>query len=123
MKLQELQEQLSEKEFSATYKKISNDTVKQERVYLNVNKQYQVFFIDFEDKPFLKVYIKRPEGFDFKNIKQSELETEMCKKAKFQILKLIRNQQVEIKNLEAYEKWEDVLIAPKSGKKKIEIII
>ena len=123
MKLQELQIKLSEKEISATYKKISNEHLNQERVYLNINKQFQVYFIEFDKKLFLKVYIQRPADFDYKGIKQSDLETERCKKAKLQILLFLKNLDLKIEDLETYEKWNDVLLAPKSNKKKIEINI
>lgn len=120
--LEQLTEKLNLKSIDSTFKSIENEHIKQERVYLNLNKQYQIYFIMFEDKPFLKVYIQRAKGFDYKNIKQSDLETEQCKKAKLQILLFLRNQEVEIKDLEVYDKQENVLLVPKSSKKKIEII-
>ena len=120
--LEQLTEKLNLKSIDSTFKSIENEHIKQERVYLNLNKQYQIYFIMFEDKPFLKVYIQRAKGFDYKNIKQSDLETEQCKKAKLQILLFLRNQEVEIKDLEIYDKQENVLLVPKSSKKKIEII-
>lgn len=120
--LEQLTEKLNLKSIDSTFKAIENEHIKQERVYLNLNKQYQIYFIMFEDKPFLKVYIQRAKGFDYKNIKQSDLETEQCKKAKLQILLFLKNQEVEIKDLETYDKQENVLLVPKSSKKKIEII-
>ncbi|WP_139093286.1 hypothetical protein [Delftia sp. JD2] len=123
MKLQELQTRLTEKKINSTYSKISNEFVNQERVYLNINKQFLVYFIQFDDKPFLKVYIQRPKNFDFKNIKQSELETERCKKAKLQFLNAIKFLESGIQNLEEYENWNDVQLSPKSEGIKIEVNI
>lgn len=119
--LENLAETLNLKSIDSSFKSIKNEHIAQDRVYLNLNKQYQIYFIEFENKPFLKVYIQRAKGFDYKNVKQSELETEQCKKAKLQILQFLKNQNVEIDNLETYDKQENVLLVPKSSKKKIEI--
>lgn len=120
--LKEIENQLTDKEIKANLKLINNDATKQERVYLNINKQFLVYFIEFEKKPFLKVYIQRPEGFDFKGVKQSDLETERCKKAKFQILNFLKTNLVEIENIESYADETQVILSPKSTKKKIEIL-
>ena len=123
MKLQDLQTKLIEKKIYASYVKLNNEHIKQERVYLNINEQFQVYFINFKEKPFLKVYIARPKDFDYKNIKQSELETERCKKAKLQFLMALKNLALGIEDLESYEKWDDVLLSPKSDNVKFEIKI
>lgn len=49
MKLQELQNKLIEKKIYASYVKLNNEHVKQERVYLNINEQFQVYFINFKE--------------------------------------------------------------------------
>ena len=121
MKLEDLQIKLNEKKITATYSKLNNEFVKQERVYLNINEQFQVYFIKAKEKPFLKVYIQRPKGFDFKNIKQSDLETEKCKKAKFQFLAMFKKLELDIENLEEYENWSSVLLSPKSDSLKINV--
>jgi hypothetical protein len=121
MKLQELQPKLLSKKISASYTSLNNEFVKQERLYLNIHEQFQVYFVSFQEKPFLKVYIQRPKDFDFRNIKQSTLETERCKKAKLQFLSALKNLELGIDGLESYEKWEDVLLSPKSDSIKFEI--
>ena len=92
------------------------------RLYCNFHEQFINYFIVFENKPFLKTYIARPKGFDFVGQKQSDLETQRCKKAKRQFLNALRKSLIEnhlsIENLEHYEKDDDVIISPKSTKIK-----
>ncbi|MBC7747708.1 MAG: hypothetical protein H7Z76_03855 [Methylotenera sp.] len=120
--LKKIEEQLNEKEIKSNLKKINTEKINQERVYVNINKQFLIYFVEFEKKPFLKVFIQRPAGFDYSGVKQSELETERCKKAKQQILLFIRNHGVEIENLENYTDEKTVLLVPTSTKKKIDIL-
>lgn len=121
--LETLAAKFDEKNIRATYKKIKTEKVEQERLYVELNKQFNIYFIEFEKKPFLKVYIARPKGFDYVGIKQSDEETLRCKKAKLQIITFINNSQIEIANLEKYDKAENVLLSPKSNKVQIEIKI
>ena len=50
--LEKLQQELDGKEISVTYKKIKNEKVEQERVYINLDKQFLTYFIIFEENLF-----------------------------------------------------------------------
>lgn len=119
--LEKLQTELNDKQVSVTYKKIKTEKVEQERVYINLDKQFLTYFIVFEDLLFLKVYIARPKGFDFTEIKQSPEETERCKKAKLKILDFLRKENATTLTLEKYEAWDKVNLTPKSSKKKLDL--
>lgn len=119
--LEQLQTELSDKKISVTYKKIKTEKLEQERVYMNLDKQFLTYFICYEDKLFLKVYIARPQGFDFTGIKQSPEETERCKKAKVKILEFMRKEKATTLTLENYESWEKVNLSPTSSKWKLKL--
>ena len=119
MKLDQLQALLEEKNFSVKFVKINNEKTKQERVYLEINKEFKFHFAMFEDKPFLYVFINHPKGFDYTGYKQTDEEKAKCKTAKFKVLNALYNERIE--GLEDYENEEAVLLAPKSSKKKIDL--
>ena len=119
--LEKLQQELDGKEISVTYKKIKNEKVEQERVYINLDKQFLTYFIIFEENLFLKVYIARPKGFDFTGVKQSAEETERCKKAKLKILDFLKKENATSLTLEKYEAWNKVNLTPTSSKKKLDL--
>ncbi|HDR9039767.1 TPA: hypothetical protein QDA96_000389 [Burkholderia vietnamiensis] len=62
MKLKDLETKLVEKDFDVKFVKVDTDKVKQERIYLNLDKAFSTYFIDFEGKPFLYVYIVKTKG-------------------------------------------------------------
>lgn len=119
--LEQLQTELETKDISASYRKIKNEKIEQERVYMNLDKKFLTYFILYENKLFLKVYIARPQGFNFTGIKQSQDETDRCKKAKLKLLEFIKENAVTSFELEAYENWNTVNLSPKSSKAKLDL--
>lgn len=124
MKLKELETKLVEKDFDAKIVKINSDKTEQERIYLNLDKAFSTYFIEFEAKPFLYVYINRPKGFDYSKIKELgeeklNEESSKCKNAKFKILNILKQEGIE--GIEFYENESDVPLKPVSKKKKIEL--
>ena len=119
--LEQLEKQLEEKRISAKFKSINTEKINQERVYVNLDKAFQTYFIEFENKLFLKVYIQRAKGFNFSGIKQSELETERCIKAKLAMLIFMRNQNIMNESLETATTIDEISISPKSSKVKLDL--
>jgi len=78
MELRRLGDLLSEKKVSVNLKDMKDGST---RLYVRVDVQFTIYFIQWDGRPFLKVYIARPYGFDYKGLKQSELENERCKNA------------------------------------------
>ncbi len=124
MKLKDLETKLVEKDFDVKFVKVDTDKVKQERIYLNLDKAFSTYFIDFEGKPFLYVYISRQKGFDYSTIKtfSEEVlneENSKCRSAKLKILNILKQEGIE--GVEFYENESDVPLKPASKKKKIEL--
>lgn len=124
MKLKDLETKLVEKDFDVKFVKVDTDKVKQERIYLNLDKSFSTYFIDFEGKLFLYVYINRPKGFDYSKIKElgEEVlneESSKCRSAKMKILNILKQEGIE--GVEFYGNESDVQLKPVSKKKKIEL--
>ncbi|MBU9553879.1 hypothetical protein [Burkholderia multivorans] len=123
MKLTELETKLNEKDFDCKFIKINNKTIKQDRLYLSIDKNYQIYFVDVDSQIFMNVFIQKPKDFDFSNYKQSDDEKAKCRGAKFKVLNILKNEGID--GLEAYENEGDVLLSvPKkdtSTKKKFDL--
>ena len=119
--LEQLEKDLKSKLISAKLKLINTENINQSRVYVNLDKQFQTYFIEFEEKLFLKVYIQRMKGYDFSGLKQSDLETERCRKAKLNMLMFLRTQEIMLDKLETSNSVEEILISPKSQNIKISL--
>ncbi|ABO55665.1 hypothetical protein LA345_16080 [Burkholderia vietnamiensis] len=123
MKLTELETKLNEKQFECKLVKINNKTIKQDRLYLSIDKNYSIYFIDVDSKIFMNIFVSRPKDFDFSNYKQSDEEKAKCRGAKFKVLNILKNEGID--GLETYANESDVLLyIPKSdtsNKKKFEL--
>ncbi|MDN8026740.1 hypothetical protein QZN10_39665 [Burkholderia contaminans] len=123
MKLTELETKLGEKDFDCKFVKINNKTIKQDRLYLSVDKNYQIYFVDVEGQIFMNVFVQKPKDFDFKNYKQSDEEKEKCRSAKFKVLNILKQEGID--GIENYASESDVLLSfPKkdaTNKKKFDL--
>lgn len=113
--LVELEKALEKKGYEATYVEINNKTIKQNRVYLDLEnkktRKFIFYFAVFEGKLFLYVFLNRPYGFDYTNFKQTEEEKKRCLEAKFGVLKLMNAEG--IKGIEQHESIETVSLFPR----------
>jgi hypothetical protein len=118
MELRRLGDLLGEKKITVNLKEMKDSSV---RLYVRIDVQFTIYFIQWDGKPFLKVYINRGHGYDYKGQKQSELENQRCRKAKFQILKAFAEKYIPEVGLEQYGTWENVKLYPTEGQVKINI--
>jgi len=118
MELRRLGDLLKEARVSVNLKEMKD---KSARLYVRIDEQFTIYFIQWDGNPFLRVYINRGYGFDYKGHKQSELENQRCRKAKFEILRQFRETYIPQVILEQYSSWEDVKLSPTEGLVKINI--
>lgn len=118
MELRALGDLLGERKISVNLKEMKDNSV---RLYVRIDVQFTIYFIQWDGKPFLKVYINRGYGYDYKGQKQSDLENQRCRKAKFEILKQFREKFIPEVKLEQYDTWEDAKLSPTEGQVKINI--
>lgn len=128
MKLTELHALLEENGYVPQFKTIEKTieiegkqkTIKIDRIYLNESsKSCQLYFEG--SNPFLYVFLKQAKGFDFKTYKQSDEDKQKCRKAKFELLNLLKEDG--FKGIEEYASAEETLLFPKrpEPKKKLSI--
>lgn len=121
MDLQKLQEELDSMSYSTSLKQVINEAKKtaETRLYLNISREVTSYFIIFESKPFLKVFIQRPKDFNYAGYKQTEDDNTKCKNAKFKILNALSDSGIS--GIEHYNSSDETQITPKSSAKKIDL--
>lgn len=118
MDLRELGDLLKERKISVNLKQMKDKSM---RLYVRIDFQFTIYFIEWDGVPFLKVYINHGHGYDYKGIKQSELENERCRKAKHEILRQFKEKYIPEAQLEHYSEWSEVKLYPTEGQVKINI--
>lgn len=121
MKLSDLEKQLNDSDWETKAVKIDNNFVKEDRLYVTASKDFSCYFTIFEKQFVLKVFIQRPINFDYSGGKgkQTEEENQKCLQAKFKLLGVFHEDQIE--NIEHYNTIEEVVMQPKSSKKRIDL--
>ncbi|MEX3628398.1 MAG: hypothetical protein VB138_01850 [Burkholderia sp.] len=122
MNMKQLQEDLEQKNLSAKFVHIKNSTTDQQRVYLNVNSNFDIYFIGFESRLFLHVWVKRPKDFDptvSKSAEEEAKELAVRRKAKFTLLTKFK--ELGIEKIEEYSSESEVNLKPKTQKLKLDL--
>jgi len=122
MNMKQLQEDLEQKNLSAKFVHIKNSTTDQQRVYLNVNPNFDIYFIEFESKLFLHVWVKRPKDFYptvSKSAEEEAKELGVRRKAKFTLLAKFK--ELGIEKLEEFSSESEVNLKPKTQKLKLDL--
>jgi hypothetical protein len=110
MKLEKLRDLLKANNVSVNLKEMKDESM---RLYVRLDKQFTIYFIEWDEEPFLKVYIARSYGFDYRGLKQSDLENDRCKVAKLEVLQQLK--AFGIDGLEEYSDWQSVKLGPTQG--------
>ena len=118
MDLRTLGDLMKKRKVSVNLKEMKDKSM---RLYVRIDVQFTIYFVQWDGMPFLKVYINHGHGHDYKGLKQSELENERCRKAKHQILKLFKQKYIPEAQLEEYSEWNDVKLYPTEGQVKINL--
>lgn len=111
-KLIKLEEELEQRGYQATYVEHAQAGNK---VYLDIDKKFTLYFAEYEKKIFLYVFINRPKDFDGDK-KHTEEERQRCREAKLKVLKLLNDEGVP--EIEKCESIDNVLFSPKKEVKK-----
>lgn len=115
MKLEQFEKQFTDSDYATRTYKYEKDGIKEERLYLEANDAYSIYFVQFEKIFVMKVFLKRPKDAPY--TKQTEEENKKCLEAKFKLLNVLRADGIEF--IEQYDSLEKVVMMPK--KKKINL--
>jgi hypothetical protein len=111
-----LEEELEQRGYQATYVEHPQAGNK---VYLDIDKKFTLYFAEYEKRCFLYVFINRPKDFEGDK-KHTEEERQRCKEAKFKVLKLLNDEGIT--EIEKCESIENVLFSPQKGiRKRLEL--